>query len=309
MEARRPRDKCVGALLDLIELEGSELVISDYKSGWLQARTLDIRNDAQLRAYALAGARYAAGIGLPFTSVSVRILHVSEETIRVDWADVDALELGIVRRQMIDRFERLENPTAPNPGQHCKRCPVFTSCPAMRAGVEHALQRMNRLPVVRDIDEVQDADHAAFTRSLGKFLEEEGARLQSIAKQWVIERNDKRPIEIGPNTMYGPVLTNGNETLTLDAKGAVDVVRKHLGEGPAWSASVEFVATKASLEKGAKLIAAERSRDEGGKRVTVKAVLEPILEELRSVGALRRGAPIEKMTEFPKAKQQQEHAP
>lgn len=304
LEARRPKSGCVGGMIDLLEIENDELVISDWKSGWMQARTLDIRNDPQLRAYALMALRYGVALGLKFKRVTIRLLHVSEEGIRPDEDYLDALETGIIRAEMQARFDRIAGIGAPNVGSHCKRCPVLTSCPAVNAGVHHAIKRMNRLPVVQDVREIQDADHAAYSYNLGMFLAEEGKRLQAMAKQWVIEVNDKKPIELGPNTMFGPVLTNGSEGLTLDVNNAVEVVRKHLGDGPAWAAAVEVVASKASLEKGAKLIAAKRSR-ESDKRVTVKSVIEPLLEELRSIGSLRRGAPIEKMTEFPKAKQQE----
>ena len=286
--------------------------MTDFKSGYEQAKSLDVRSDPQLRAYVLCAARFAFAIGLTFNRIELRIGHVSDsEPVRKVPVEIDRLELGVVKNEMRARFERLPASTTPVVGNHCKRCPVFTACPAINAGIEHAKAHMTRLPVVKDVREIQSADHAGFTRLLGKFLQEEGERLVSMAKQWVMdpEGNKGQAIEIVPGTMYGPVLTNGSESVNLDAKGAIDVVRKHLGIGQGWTDGVTFDTSKTQLGKGAKARAAEIAKEKGdGKRVTQKSVLDPLLDELRAIGAVRRGAPVEKCTEFPKAKADPESA-
>lgn len=297
--ARRPPPHHVGAILDLVEIEDGELVVTDFKSGYQQARTLAVRSDPQLRAYALIAARF-----LGFRRVKLRIAHASDDApVRIDPDQIDALELGVIKNEMRARFDRLPGSTTPTPGNHCKRCPIVTSCPAMVAGVEHVTQRMTRLPVVQDHTQIVDADHAGFTRQLGKFLEEVGKRLQAAAKEWVLdpERGKRQAIEIAPGVLYGPVLKNGSESVSLERPGAIDIVQKHLGTGAAWSAAVSFETSKTGLEKGAKVRAAEKKREAAdGKRVTQKSVIDPLYEELRAAGHMRPGVPTEVVTEFPK---------
>lgn len=296
--ARRPPAHHAAGAIDLLEVDASgRLVVSDWKSGFAQARDMDIRTDPQVRSYALMAARLFG-----VREVVSRVLHVSPDSdVDVDEAVFDALELGIIREEMTERFDRVSRATLPVSGPHCTRCPIFTACPAMRAGVEMATRRMTRLPVVRDRTEIQDADHAGYTRQLGKFLVEEGERLKAIARDWVAdpEGNAGRAIEIAPGVMYGPALKAGTESIDLGKPGAVEAVREVLGAGAAWAAGVNIGASKASLERGAKVRAKELAEEEQ-KRVTAKSVYEPLYDRLRSIGAMRRGAPIEQMMEFPK---------
>lgn len=293
-EGFRPPSGCISGTLDVLAVRADgTVVIRDYKSGFKQARELVSRRDPQIRAYALMAGRLFRG-----SRVVVELAHVHEEGVRVDFAAFDALELGLIHQEIRDRMQRVSATTTPTPGPHCRRCPIVSACPVTGKALERAVAATDAYPIVADPKAIQSAEHAASMHRRLTMIEEGAPRIRAALQAWVLEHGD---VEIEPGVFYGRVVVDGREKVTLDVPRAAEVVRKHLGEGAGWEAGVELDASKASLERGAKARAKELGIEGRG---SVKQVLDPLLSELREMGAIKQGAPFEKVSEFKKKNQE-----
>lgn len=286
--ARRPPDQHLGAILDLVEVRmGNKLAVIDYKSGYQQARSLDVEEDDQLRSYALF-----AGRAWKVPTVTVEIRHVSEDGVRLDPTEHDHLEQGIVERQTRDLLASLETAVDPRPNRHCRRCPILTACPVTTTALARVVADQDSFPLVSDVADLQGPEHAAaFVRRL-RMIEEAIPKLWTVADQWVEQHGD---VVLSETSRYGKVEKKGTESVSLVPPGAASIVRKHLGDGAGWNEGVELVASKASLERGVKARLKELGEEQRG---ALKARLDPLLGELRGVGAIKQGAPATIITEF-----------
>jgi hypothetical protein len=120
----------IHATADVVYWDGDAVCVVDWKTG--SSRNLEPASEnGQLRILALAAARaYGA------TCAKGAIAHVSEEGVKWDWAEYDALTLDEFAVEVAAAFRGL--PAAePCPGSHCEKrwCPLRDACPARVAVV------------------------------------------------------------------------------------------------------------------------------------------------------------------------------
>jgi hypothetical protein len=276
---------------DLLEVRGERegLVIRDYKTGRRQRETLDPETDPQLRAYALFAARaYGA------RSATIEIAHVDEERIWVVSARLDALELDMARDEIVSMLRGLAMVTGPTVGEHCRYCPILASCPTTLDTLSTIRSEGQAYPVVTQLAEIKGPEHLASLHRRLKMVENAVPKLRAILRESAMAIG---PVEVEPGLWYGLVTEDGRERIDLAASGAADIVQKHLGDAKAWGDAVSLETSKAALERAARARAEELGHEGRG---AVKQILGPLMADLRSVGAIQRGAPIKKVTEYSK---------
>ncbi len=230
----------------------------------------------QLHMLALAVCRLRGA-----AAASVAIWHeVRPLDVHVlDVLDLDAFqaELAAINRSVLSARDRMRaGLLSPTPGQHCRYCPAFHSCPAQRALTEQVANdslaaRIEMTMPFRDDGEASQA-YEIYKR-LGLLYKRLGSALHA--------RANEKPIPIGNGSRIGPVMTGGN--VEVDGGVVYEGRREKHGQAVA-DAAVERSTSKKRIKEAlgkvagkGQLAAMERSaladvKDRGGisNKMTVK---------------------------------------
>lgn len=260
------------------------LLVRDWKTGH---RALSKRpgHDPQMRFLGFAAARLWNA-----QEVAVELVHIDETGAYPDRADFDAWELDTIADELRALNTRLRAPCVPTPGSHCHDlyCPIVAQCPATVRAIE-AIDRAAapRFPMT---GEFCDAEHVREVLIRLPLIRDACDAIEARAKEWA-QRNGPVPMD---GDMWGPVEHEGRERVEATPE-AIEVVNRHLGDCA--HKAIEYDVTKASLERGAKAVVAVR-HDGQMPRGAVPKVLGPLLDDLRRVGALKKGAPYVRFERF-----------
>lgn len=286
-----------GAADVVLEREDGVVVVRDWKTGE-RAKGKGPLATPQLRFLA----RAAADLFPEAAGIRVELAFVDEDGAELVGEDVDALELGAVEYELVDLVERVDAVPAPRPGPWCDRyyCPIRAVCPATVAALAVVDQDLARTPLV---GEIATAWQAAAVRHrlpvLQAWLDQRHADLEAWSKKW-----GPLPVEDKPGVFWGPVDHAGRERIEA-TRDAVEIVRQRLGEHA--DLAIERSMSKASLERGTR--AALTAGGAPLKRGALSAAVKSLLEELRGVHAVVKGAPYTKFEEFKKATAGPEYSP
>lgn len=291
--AMRPPPGHFGGILDLLAVDAKGRVwVRDYKSGRRQATESTIGKSAQARTYALFAHR---ALGLTSDPVFVELSHVDEEGITPDADKLDSFDLRVVRSEVRERARRCDSqtpvaPIVPAPGPHCRRgyCPIVSACPATRV----ALLRVAESVGLATYDATQDPQSAEHAASSLRQLEAVEAALPALRLKVENYARAHGAVPLGDSLYYGLVEEKGKERVDMSAPGAVDALRRILGDDA--DVALEVSASAASIERAARKVA---ERDEA---VTAASVKRATLADLRAIGAVRQGAPVQRYTTFQK---------
>jgi hypothetical protein len=279
-DAFRPPSRHLGSVLDLVEVSGGRLIVTDWKTGYRQAQEEDIRDSWQLRAYGLFAAR-AFGA----SEVTVRLVHVNEERAWTDPMDLDELELAIIESDVRGLLKWLAKAQPPRRGRHCysKYCPILSVCPVLQAEtkqVQLAVDRSTALPLSA---EIRDIEHAKRVRLGLKMVKSALPAIESSLAAFVAANGG---FEIEPGVWYGPVAHNGKRRVDVTVPGVINVMRAHLEEQT--EEALSFDTSAAALRRAAKARAHALGDDERGAE---GRVFKPLWQELVDLGAVKQGAP------------------
>lgn len=260
-----------------------ELVIVDRKSYSPHVPRAAI--NAQLHTLALAAAR-----AYKMDAAEVAIWHEVRplDVAKLDTFDLDgfAVDLRGILAKVADarRMVREGLDLHLSPGQHCRYCEAFHSCPAQRqlqtevksGAIEPRIEMM--LPLGND--------------EVARDAYELRARLRILLKRLdsaLFARANERPIPLGNGRMFGPHERKGRESLSGDI--TYEVLRTLHGQHVA-DAAVERHATKAKLKEALSFVAPkgglaalerkalEAIRARGGATAEAKVVVEEYTEQV-----------------------------
>lgn len=266
--------------IDLVECIAGEWFIEDWKTG-ARSGELDPRQDPQLSTYALMASR-AFGA----TRLGVVILHADEHGVSPDQHLLDAFDLGVARAALLRDLAETDSGKPPRPGRHCatQYCPIVAECPATQralAEVQAAVEAQLPMELLApDAPPEAAARERVGIKALERALEFHRAALHA----WVDANGS---IEIAPGVRFGKIERDGNERIEAETPGTVAAVRELLGPMAA-DVALEVSTSKAAIERGARVRAKELGDTGKG---ALKRITEPVLERLRSLGAIRQGAP------------------
>lgn len=270
---------------DLVRCTGDgRLVVRDYKTG-RYARHKDARTHMQLRALALGAARCYG-----FDEVTVELVQVDADRLYVRKWVLDAFELDVVADQLRTIYDRIAGPEpdmVPRVGRWCvaSYCHLRGgACPASTKALAEADQATEpRFPLA---EAIESKDHAAEMYGRLKLAEARIEVLRQAIRDYVREHG---PIDVGDGMRFGAMQKEGRPRIDMDVLGVEDAIERHLGPF-ARVVAVTRRTSKSALEAAA--------RDQQTKRGEGVAKARELFDELRAMGALKRGPPYEQYDEY-----------
>lgn len=258
--------------------------VADYKTG---RNPIAAHRSLQLRFYALCAARAA---GLDFAIAEIIRIDESGNVWR-DRACFDVLTLDEFAHELAQTFGKARDALSAyaagdaietTTGDHCDYCPGYLSCPAKTALLRGIGDGSALAPVIaaagKPLTQEQALDALRAIAAIRKVVSAADRQLHDYART-------QGPIDLGDGTVWGPVLTEGNER--IDGAAAHRVVAQHFGAEIA-DAAVTRSATKASIERALK-------KTPGA----LAPKMRTVLTELRNAGATTRPM-TERFTTYPK---------
>lgn len=240
----------------------------DWKSGLVPP---DAEDNAQL-----------AGLGLGAGALHLRggIGHVTEDGVRLEWAEFDLLDLHEWRERIAAVVAGI--PTAePIPGPHCRNhfCASYGLCPATASALEHVAPEVKRrLPVVMAASAIESTEHAS---SMYRTLREAKAAFDVLynrgfdaLRMWADQNGG---VPVGDGKVW--IRREGKrETIDLSDLRAVEALRSVLGD--TFELGVSFETSKAAIKRAARAIKVRTKEPIG--ITEAKAI-----DALRAAGAIR----------------------
>jgi hypothetical protein len=262
----------IAGTADLVvrEADGT-LAILDYKSGQSVGAAA---TNPQMHFLALAVARFC---GVEF--VAVELVYLGEDgSHRVDRACLDSLDLdsfAATLRQAVTLWRSPEAATQARPGDHCRYCPCFDSCPA-----QHQLVRTFASTL-----EIDPVAIASLSPEAAGRVYEEAQRYQELLKQLfkhLGERAHRQPLILPSGARLG---YREQERRELSPEVAAQVVRERYGEEVAAlcvESSVSQAAIKRALagKRGAWLEVVREVEARGGIKRHVYTALKELPAQL-----------------------------
>ena len=271
-----PRDYSdvrTGELVGTSDLErvtpAGRRVVRDWKTGryMLGVRPID---SGQLRFLGLAAAR-RHGVD----EIDIELAQVDEDGIRITRDTLDAFALAAAADELRALWARIASgPGVPCPGHWCADhyCPIIAECPATQRAIEAvAAAAAVRFPLSVDL---QSPEHAAYVRERLQAVEKAVAGIWAALEQYA----RTTPVPAGDGKFWG-VVERARESISLEKPEAMAALRAALGEF-GFAAAVECKTSKAAIHKAA---AAQST-----KRGEAKRVETALLDELRTLGAVRK---------------------
>lgn len=243
-------------------------IVRDWKTG-PRAMRGRVEDSMQVLMYAVCAAEL-----WPSDRVIVELAHVGAGTW-IDSAELHPMDLGAARGRLREIAERVRRPALPVLGPHCRDCycPIAAQCPAGRE-LAARVAREVALPLP-DAHAVESDEMAADILERLPLAEAYIAALRAAAEAYVARVG---VVTSRSGARWGVVEQEGAERLQLTPE-AEAVLASIPG-----AIEVERSATKASIER------ALRSTGKGWTKR-----LREVVSQLREVGALRRGAPWQRV--------------
>ena len=244
-------------------------VVRDWKTGryMMGVRPID---SGQLRFLGLAAAR-RHGVD----EIDIELAQVDEDGIRITRDTLDAFALAAAADELRALWARIASgPGVPCPGHWCADhyCPIIAECPATQRAIEAvAAAAAVRFPLSVDL---QSPEHAAYVRERLQAVEKAVAGIWAALEQYA----RTTPVPAGDGKFWG-VVERARESISLEKPEAMAALRAALGEF-GFAAAVECKTSKAAIHKAA---AAQST-----KRGEAKRVETALLDELRTLGAVRK---------------------
>lgn len=280
--------------VDILHEAGGFVTVLDWKTG-RRPIIRRVEDTPQVRLYALA---ICKALGL--SEIRVELGWLSSRGLWIDHAYFDTFDLAVMEEEVRELDERRRAGGAvPSYGLHCVEgfCPVMGACPAAQAAAkevelatkgrfplsaptsdEHALDLYHRLPLAR-------------------------ARLELLEKMLQEWATTQGALDLGDGVAWGKVEKQGNESVSATPE-AIEVLQTHLGSHFETAVRTEVSTSKTDIDRAVRAIVAENKEKRGAK----KKRIDPLVEELRKVGALRKGAPYFAFDKFKRAAESPEEA-
>lgn len=246
------------------------VVVRDWKTG-RRAMTGRVEESLQVAFYATCAAhRWSA------STYVVELAYVGEDDVRIDRAELDAMDIGATWATLADLAARARGVSIPRLGSHCRDhyCPIAAVCPATLA-LAARIETEVGLPHIGTTIETEEQVALVLER----------APLVRAYADALLLAAERRLAQLGTATgtdgaRWGIVEHQGTER--LDVELAAPVLARH---GLEAAIEVERNATKTSIDRALRVAC-------GGRGMTKRRL--PLLDELRAAGALTRGAPYTK---------------
>jgi len=263
---------------DAWSLGPAGLRVVDWKTGQA-ASVKDPRNAGQLLFLGLALSRHLNYRG----PVSLEFVLVNERRLWVEAATVSRAELLAFQAELVGLLDAADGNAQPVEGPWCRSmwCDYHGRCPATSGALATVAPVVDpAFKVALSASEIGSPEHAAWqlavVRAAAKRLEEAEAAMKDYARA--------TPIALGDGMFYGEV-EKTRETVRVEADGAEDVLRKHLGVHAAEAVEVKRTASKSSIETAARAVVAERKA--AGEKASIAGVVAATCTALRAIGAMR----------------------
>lgn len=245
---------------DAVALIGDDAVyVGDYKTGHRPPRVEDL---LAIRFYALCAARvYGRDRAI------VEVLRIAEDgTTWPDRLELDALDLAEVEeriRRALDAVAASDGKTV-HPGDHCRYCPAYRTCPATLAVARELSVSDAHLPEL-----TPETAPAAFARV------KEIEKVLAVVKKELSEYAKLHPFATPAGKTYGP---RPWSVRSVDAALAFEVLAESYGSTVA-EAAIPRSATLSGIERALKPLAVEK----GSK---VAPFVREAMAKLEEVGAI-----------------------
>lgn len=254
------------------EHDGERIVhVVDWKTGRADYVT-PIAANGQMRFLAAA---LASALGATRATIELAFVHL--EGVQTERAELDVFDLADIRAELRELLDRVPD-AEPSPGPWCrgKFCGAYgTTCPATTASAR-ALVEVPAAPfaVALTVEDIESDAHATWLYHSARQAQ---ARMGAIWEA-LRQRASIHPIPVSEGRVYA-LRESQRETIDATVSGAVDVLRRHLGER--WESAVKYQTSKAAISS------AVSEAKAAGADVKVGALSAAILEDLRAVGAVK----------------------
>lgn len=245
--------------------------VADWKTGRADNVTAVAKN-GQMRFLASA---LASAYGATRATIELAFVHL--EGVQTERHDLDVFDLADVRAELRDLVARIPD-AAPTPGPWCrgKFCNAYgTTCPATTASAR-ALVEVPAAPyaVALSVEDIESDEHAAWLYNAARQAQQRLGAIWEALRQ----RASIHPIPVSEGRVYA-IRESQRETIDAAVPGAVDVLRKHLGDR--WETAVKYQTSKAAISS------AISEAKAAGADVKVGALSAAIIEDLRGLGAVK----------------------
>ncbi len=245
--------------------------VVDWKTGRADYVT-PIATNGQMRFLAAA---LASAYGATRATIELAFVHL--EGVQTERAELDLLELADIRAELRELVARIPD-AAPTPGPWCraKFCAAYgTTCPATTAAAR-ALVEGPAAPfaVALTVEDIESDAHATWLYHAARAAQQRMGAIWEALRQ----RASIHPIPVSEGRVYA-IRESQRETIDATVPGAVDVLRRHLGDR--WETAVRYQTSKSAIS------AAASEAKASGACAKVGALSAAILEELRSLNAVK----------------------
>lgn len=246
--------------------------IVDWKTG----RADHVEPVARNRQMLFLAAAFARHYGATRAIVELAFIHL--EGVQTERAEIDCFDTADFCADLRALAESI--PLAePSPGPHCrgKFCASFgTVCPATtgkgRALIESPVDRP--FAVALTVEEIESDEHAKWLYQAARQAQQRlGAIWEALRMRAMMA-----PFEVAEGRVYA-ISETSKERVDASVSGAVDVLRRHLGEKA--EAALAFSTSKAAIRRAAAELKAS------GAPVKIGELEATILDELRALGAVK----------------------
>lgn len=278
----------IAMTLDLAGAELDAVLVADLKTG--RGHVTPARHNWQLRVGALAMARLQK-----VDSARVALILAPEGSQpRWDIAPLDAFDLADAAQQLramarlVEHEQELARKGTRVPpmkmGEWCRYCPAKLYCPAHTAMVRRFAGQPEE--AVKDFKQLLTNATVKEAYFKWRLLKQLLGDVEGSLKAWATET----PIDLGEGRRFGKLETSETE---LDGPIARAALQQLHGVEVADKA-FEFETSKAAINRA--LRGVYEKKKQAGEKVTIKALEEEALEQIRLAGGLKK-VPKSKMQE------------
>lgn len=257
--------------------DGDGVFVADYKGA--HAKVPRARENWQLRFLALAACR-AYGR----SRATVAIVRIRDDgSPWFDSAEFDAFDLDVFHAELLAKHAEIRNLAVAeesgallsvNMGEHCRYCPAYQTCPGQTGLVRQMAQDPETLAA--GITSMLTPETAAKAYVRLRQVREALKHIDSALYAYALEH----PIPLADGFVYGPTESSRDELDGVKARAAL--LKKY---GPEIAdAACEFETSKKAVDRAMRKLL--QAKKDCGEKVTLKALNEEALAEIRKAGGL-----------------------